>query len=268
MTMKYIAAIVLCIALVASLRAAEFQNLGFEDYPGGESLPNWRLLMWSGAGELLYNGEGRLVPVPTPGISGLYPFIGAHIGGGPILAVLPTPMLSNTPTPPEGDHAMYLWTFTGRDFPTAAQAQAYVDLVAYGGIAQTATVPSWAKSFWIASDNNSSPPVVSFSGHELTMGSAGGLNSQWRWRVGNIEPIAGLTRELVITGGPASYSPIGFPDDPLYYSTGAPLTIFDSIMFSPEPWDGPPINVPEPQSIALTASAIVMMVARRRANRR
>jgi hypothetical protein len=233
--MKTIAAILFALAIAPVVAAAEFQNLGFENYPGGSSLPDWRLLMWDGTGELLYNGLGPTVPVPTPGIGGTYPFIGAHIGGGPIIAVLPGSFLPGLPTPIEGNHAMYLWTFTGLDFPTAAQAQAYVDSVAYGGIAQTATVPSWAKSFWIASHVDSSTPNVSFSGHELVMGSGGGLGGQWGWRVGNIEPIAGLQRELIISAGPARYSPVGFPDNPLYYGTRAPRFIFDNIVFSAQP---------------------------------
>jgi hypothetical protein len=74
-------------------------------------------------------------------------------------------------------------------------------------------------------------------------------------------------RELVIASEPAWYGPVGDPTNPDYYVVGAPEVVFDMIVFSPLPWSGPPVNVPEPGAAAIGASLLVAIGASRRLSR-
>jgi hypothetical protein len=285
-------AFIACVFAVATPSwSGDFQNLGFEEYSGGPTLPHWQLVMWSGVGELLYKGDGPGNVFVGPG---RYPFVGAHIGGGPLIVVTPDPHLPFR-TPLEGK-GIYLSTFASGDIATEAEAKEYVNNVPYPGLAQVATIPSWAKSFWIASAVNETTPTVTFSGHELAMnvapndltrsmlqragiflsddildilerlfGGPGfpGTPASWKFNVGNIESISGRVRELVIASEPAWYGPVGDPTNPDYYVVGAPEVVVDMIVFSPFPWSGPPVNVPEPDSIAVLLCALIPAWARR-----
>jgi len=272
------AALLSCIFVTlaaATSRSTEFQNLGFEEYPGGPTLPHWELVMKSGTGELLYKGF-------EPGnIGDGYPFVGAHIGGGPVITVTS----NGSPFGDyhlEGDHALLLTTYRdGPFFQTVAQAQAAIDTIPLGGVAQTSTVPSWAKSFWIAAPNIEGVPAITFSGHQLQVGTptfeqsyamfqqAGiempaGLGGPgpfpgtptWRHYAGNIESISGITRELMLL--PERPVPSAYGNGAGYY-TSSPRAAFDMIMFSPQPWDGPAVNVPEPAAVLLILPAIAAL---------
>jgi hypothetical protein len=271
--------LVLITFFIGEATAAPFQNLSFENYPGGPTLPNWQLVMWQGNGTLLYKGDG-------PGSIGLgYPFVGFHIGDGPIIGV--GPAMGATPAALEGNNSLTLGTYGSGAFNSEAAARAYIDTLWFGGIAQAATVPANAKSFWIATPVNSGPPSVSFSGHNLQMRQAtheetyglfqslgvvtpdalGGPNpfpgpATWQLWGGNVETIAGIDRELVLRGG-VGFTSFGPNPNMQMYEVYSIARAADMLMFSSFPWDGPAVNVPEPAATLLLLPAIAALRRRR-----
>jgi hypothetical protein len=274
---KLCAAVVFAAAWPAA--AAEFQNLSFENYPGGPTLPNWQLVVKNGTGtQLLFQGEG-------PGtVAGFYPFVGLHIGEGPVIAV--GPLQNANPQALDGANALTLISYASGAYNSVSAAQAYIATQYLGGIAQTATVPAGAKSFWIATPTNASPPVVTFSGHNLQMEPAtfqesfamfeaagqqmplalGGPgpfppgNMSWQLWGGNIETVAGIDRELMLQSR-ISAIPVG-PNQDMFDVFGPPLTA-DMMMFSSVPWDGAAVGVPEPIAALVLLPAVAALRRRR-----
>src|SRR4051812_393531 len=58
--------------------AATFQNMDFEAYAGAPTMPSWQLVNQLGNGTVIYQNS-------QPGF--LYPFVGYHIGNGPVIGV-------------------------------------------------------------------------------------------------------------------------------------------------------------------------------------
>jgi hypothetical protein len=267
--------------------AATFQNLDFEAYPGAAlpgsaTMPSWQLVDQLGDGTVIYQNE-------QPGL--VYPFLGFHIGDGPVIGV--NGVVPQLPNRLQGNFSI---TLIPQDpgagiVPTESAALARKAQVQEGGLAQTAEVPAWARSVWIAT-LTSYPSLVdmSFSNHRVELGLAtaaqatqmlaqaaldppSGLENPLllppndpsiNFLAGNIEPIAGRTRELKILPELGISYLGGLPNPFGYYVNAQPIT-FDMIVFSPLPWDGPAVTVPEPQSMLVLLTAIPAIWLRRRA---
>lgn len=265
-------------AVGSRIPAATFQNMDFEDYPGASTMPSWQLVNQLGNGTVIYQNS-------QPGF--LYPFVGYHIGNGPVIGV--NGVSAQFPNQLQGQYSVTLIPYKDSSvfFPTESAAQAALNNAQHGGLAQTADVPSWAQSVWVATTTQTpSDMSMTFSGHQVTLGSATSVqaapmlalassspgisplilppnNPSVRYLAGNISTIAGLTRELKILSGRGSVSSGVSPNGTQYFAFTPSIT-FDFIVFSPLPWAGPAVNVPEPQAILILLTAIPALSMRRR----
>jgi hypothetical protein len=271
--------------IVVEAAAAPFQNLDFENYPGGPALPGWQLTMDRGDGTALYNGVG---PIP-----GSYPFVGFHIGDGPVIGVNGSAGPIFFPNELQGNFSISLRNTPNYEFPfsTLSAAQAARDNVLVGGIAQTGDVPSWAKSVWMAVPGEAPFTAqegysgLKFSEHPVYLKTATdaqatamlvneglvappGLNDPnsppdfrppLHFVAGNIETIAGLSRRLKISSQPTASE---IANTGIFEMNGGGST-FDMIVFSSLPWDGPAVNVPEPAAGLLLLPALAVLRRRR-----
>jgi hypothetical protein len=283
--MKSIAAILFALAVAPVVAAAEFQNLDFENYSGGQVLPGWQYTYEQGDGTIFYDGVGPIL--------GDYPYLGFTLS-------LPVMYVNGYGSPPaqanvlQGNHSLTMVGYNEHfGFMSESVALAALDDSLVPGIAQIGDVPTWAKSFWIAfpgayssfSDGVLSP-IASFSGHPLLMSNATtqqsitmlqneglaippGLdnpNSAPDFRppmnfwAGNIETIAGLSRRLKITTGRGGISELGGTGQ---FEVLAGSINFDILVFSSQPWDGPAVNVPEPATALLLLPTVAVLRRRR-----
>lgn len=284
-------------ATIASSQAAiAFENLDFEgtliDFAGlpttGEYDPDLENLndpshLIPGWGLREESFEG--IPVNQPFDTGQ---IGPHLAGTPMV-VLTAHELPVSSTALQGDHSLFLRGDIdggGRERPIP---------VAF----QTGVVPPNAKSISIqvSEPRPSAGDIadhfsVRFNGHLVEMQLLGdatvetdasypsnyreinelfeslGLEAPYPplprgglLYVGNVESIAGLSRELAIRPEPEPYI---FEENGIeitIYETGSLL--FDNIQFSTAPAPGPPVQVPEPGSLWLIPALSLLTVVKR-----
>jgi hypothetical protein len=265
--------------------AATFQNMDFEAYPAGAAypasgtMPSWQLVNQLGNGTVLYQNS-------QPGV--FYPFVGYHIGNGPVIGV--NGVSAQFPNQLQGQYSLTLIPYKDSSvfYPTESAAQAALDNAQHGGLAQTADVPPWAQSVWVATTTQSPSDMnMTFSGHPVTLGAATNVqasamlalastspglafplmlppnNPSVHYLAGNISSIAGLTRELKILSGRGSVISGASPSGTDYFAS-TPSVNFDMIVFSPLPWAGPAVDVPEPHAILILLTAIPALLMRRR----
>lgn len=110
--------------------AATFQNMDFEAYPAGAaypasaSMPSWQLVNQTGSGTVLYQNSQPGVP---------YPFVGYHIGNGPVIGPNGA---SGQPNQLQGQYSLTLIPYKDSSvfYATESAAQAALDTPSTEGL--------------------------------------------------------------------------------------------------------------------------------------